>query len=231
MLIRTRELVKLYRMGGSEVRALDGVSVDIGEGDFVAVMGPSGSGKSTFMNVLGCLDRPTSGEYVLKEKKVSDLTGDELAAVRNRNIGFVFQQFNLLARTPAVENVELPLVYAGLPKKQRLEKATAMLARVGLADRAHHHPAQLSGGQQQRVAIARALVTEPLLILADEPTGALDSRTSLEIMALFQELNRQGMTVVLVTHEPDVARFARRIIAFRDGKVVQDERYEALAAA
>ena len=231
MLIRTRELVKLYRMGGSEVRALDGVSVDIGEGDFVAVMGPSGSGKSTFMNVLGCLDRPTSGEYVLKEKKVSDLTGDELAAVRNRNIGFVFQQFNLLARTPAVENVELPLVYAGLPKKQRLEKATAMLARVGLADRAHHHPAQLSGGQQQRVAIARALVTEPLLILADEPTGALDSRTSLEIMALFQELNRQGMTVVLVTHEPDVARFARRIIAFRDGKVVQDERNEALAAA
>jgi putative ABC transport system ATP-binding protein len=231
MLIRTRELVKLYRMGGSEVRALDGVSVDIGEGDFVAVMGPSGSGKSTFMNVLGCLDRPTSGEYVLKEKKVSDLTGDELAAVRNRNIGFVFQQFNLLARTPAVENVELPLVYAGLPKKQRLEKATAMLARVGLADRAHHHPAQLSGGQQQRVAIARALVTEPLLILADEPTGALDSRTSLEIMALFQELNRQGMTVVLVTHEPDVARFARRIIAFRDGKVVQDERNVALAAA
>jgi len=231
MLIRTRELVKLYRMGGSEVRALDGVSVDIGEGDFVAVMGPSGSGKSTFMNVLGCLDRPTSGEYVLKEKKVSDLTGDELAAVRNRNIGFVFQQFNLLARTPALENVELPLVYAGLPKKQRLEKATAMLARVGLADRAHHHPAQLSGGQQQRVAIARALVTEPLLILADEPTGALDSRTSLEIMALFQELNRQGMTVVLVTHEPDVARFARRIIAFRDGKVVQDERNVALAAA
>ena len=231
MLIRTRELVKLYRMGGSEVRALDGVSVDIGEGDFVAVMGPSGSGKSTFMNVLGCLDRPTSGEYVLKEKKVSDLTGDELAAVRNRNIGFVFQQFNLLARTPASENVELPLVYAGLPKKQRLEKARAMLERVGLADRGHHHPGQLSGGQQQRVAIARALVTEPLLILADEPTGALDSRTSLEIMALFQELNRQGMTVVLVTHEPDVARFARRIIAFRDGKVVQDERNVALAAA
>jgi len=217
-------------MGGGEVRALDGVNVDIDAGEFVAVMGPSGSGKSTFMNVLGCLDRPTSGEYVLKEKKVSDLTGDELAAVRNRNIGFVFQQFNLLARTPAVENVELPLVYAGLPKKQRIEKARAMLDRVGLGERAHHHPAQLSGGQQQRVAIARALVTEPLLILADEPTGALDSRTSLEIMALFQELNRQGMTVVLVTHEPDVARFARRIIAFRDGKVVQDEHNEALAA-
>ena len=231
MLIHTRDLVKIYRMGGGEVRALDGVNVDIDAGEFVAVMGPSGSGKSTFMNVLGCLDRPTSGEYVLKEKKVSDLTGDELAAVRNRNIGFVFQQFNLLARTPAVENVELPLVYAGLPKKQRIEKARAMLDRVGLGERAHHHPAQLSGGQQQRVAIARALVTEPLLILADEPTGALDSRTSLEIMALFQELNRHGMTVVLVTHEPDVARFARRIIAFRDGKVVQDERNVALAAA
>jgi len=231
MLIHTRDLVKIYRMGGGEVRALDGVNVDIDAGEFVAVMGPSGSGKSTFMNVLGCLDRPTSGEYVLKEKKISDLTGDELASVRNRSIGFVFQQFNLLARTPAVENVELPLVYAGLPKKQRIEKARAMLDRVGLGERAHHHPAQLSGGQQQRVAIARALVTEPLLILADEPTGALDSRTSLEIMALFQELNRHGMTVVLVTHEPDVARFARRIIAFRDGKVVQDERSEALAAA
>jgi len=231
MLIHTRDLVKIYRMGGGEVRALDGVNVDIDAGEFVAVMGPSGSGKSTFMNVLGCLDRPTSGEYVLKEKKISDLTGDELAIVRNRSIGFVFQQFNLLARTPAVENVELPLVYAGLPKKQRIEKARAMLDRVGLGERAHHHPAQLSGGQQQRVAIARALVTEPLLILADEPTGALDSRTSLEIMALFQELNRHGMTVVLVTHEPDVARFARRIIAFRDGKVVQDERSEALAAA
>jgi putative ABC transport system ATP-binding protein len=230
MLIHTRDLVKVYRMGGGEVRALDGVSVDIAEGEFVAVMGPSGSGKSTFMNVLGCLDRPTSGEYVLGDKRVSELAGDELAIVRNRRIGFVFQQFNLLARTPASENVELPLVYAGLPKKQRLEKAKAMLARVGLADRGHHHPAQLSGGQQQRVAIARALVTEPLLILADEPTGALDSRTSLEIMALFQELNSQGMTVVLVTHEPDVARFARRIIAFRDGKVVQDERNEALAA-
>jgi putative ABC transport system ATP-binding protein len=230
MLIHTRDLVKIYRMGGGEVRALDGVSVDIAEGEFVAVMGPSGSGKSTFMNVLGCLDRPSSGEYVLGDKRVSELAGDELATVRNRRIGFVFQQFNLLARTPAVENVELPLVYAGLPKKQRLEKAKAMLGRVGLADRGHHHPGQLSGGQQQRVAIARALVTEPLLILADEPTGALDSRTSLEIMALFQELNRQGMTVVLVTHEPDVARFARRIIAFRDGRVVQDENNEALAA-
>jgi putative ABC transport system ATP-binding protein len=183
------------------------------------------------MNVIGCLDRPTSGEYVLGDKKVSELAGDELAAVRNKRIGFVFQQFNLLARTPAVENVELPLVYAGMAKKDRHRKALKMLQRVGLGERTDHHPAQLSGGQQQRVAIARALVTEPLLILADEPTGALDSKTSLEIMALFQELNRNGMTVVLVTHEPDVARFARRIIVFRDGKVVQDERNEALAAA
>jgi putative ABC transport system ATP-binding protein len=175
------------------------------------------------MNLLGCLDRPTSGEYFLNEQDISQLAGDELAAVRNRNVGFVFQQFNLLARTPALENVELPLVYAGMEKKLRMEKSRAMLERVGLGERAHHHPAQLSGGQQQRVAIARALVTEPLLILADEPTGALDSRTSLEIMALLQELNRQGMTVVLVTHEPDVARFARRMLAFRDGRVVQDE--------
>ena len=235
MLIHTRELTKLYRMGSGmdsiEVRALDGVSVDIDAGEFVAVMGPSGSGKSTFMNVLGCLDRPTSGDYVLGEKKVSELGGDELATVRNKRIGFVFQQFNLLARTPALENVALPLVYAGISSPERARRATAMLNKVGLGERAHHHPAQLSGGQQQRVAIARALVTEPLLILADEPTGALDSRTSLEIMALFQALNRQGMTVVLVTHEPDVARFARRIIVFRDGKVVEDHANEALAAA
>ena len=230
MLIHTRDLVKIYRMGDTEIRALDRVSVDIDRGEFVAVMGPSGSGKSTFMNVLGCLDRPSSGEYILNDRKVSELAGDELAAVRNRNIGFVFQQFNLLARTPAIENVELPLVYAGIDKKLRIERSRAMLERVGLGERAHHHPAQLSGGQQQRVAIARALVTEPLLILADEPTGALDSRTSLEIMTLLRELNRQGMTVVLVTHEPDIARFARRILGFLDGRVVQDERNEALAA-
>jgi putative ABC transport system ATP-binding protein len=176
MLIATRELVKVYRMGDTEIRALDRVSVDIAKGEFVAVMGPSGSGKSTFMNVLGCLDRPTSGEYFLNERNISELAADELAAVRNRNIGFVFQQFNLLARTPAIENVELPLVYAGMAKKDRGDKALAMLRRVGLGERAHHHPAQLSGGQQQRVAIARALVTEPLLILADEPTGALQRR-------------------------------------------------------
>jgi putative ABC transport system ATP-binding protein len=231
MLIHTRDLVKLYRMGGSEVHALDGVSVDIAEGQFVAVMGPSGSGKSTFMNVLGCLDRPTSGDYLLGGDRVSEMAGDQLAVVRNKRIGFVFQQFNLLARTPAVENVALPLVYAGVSSPERKARAMAMLKRVGLGDRTDHHPAQLSGGQQQRVAIARALVTEPLLILADEPTGALDSKTSLEIMALFQELNRQGMTVVLVTHEHDVARFARRILVFRDGKVVQDEQNQALAAA
>ncbi len=230
MLIRTRELVKLYRMGDQEIHALDRVSVEIDKGEFVAVMGPSGSGKSTFMNVLGCLDRPTSGVYFLDGKNIAELGGDELAVVRNRNIGFVFQQFNLLPRTPAIENVELPLVYAGASKKEREEKARRMLERVGLGERTHHHPAQLSGGQQQRVAIARALVTEPLLILADEPTGALDSKTSLEIMALLQALNRQGMTVVLVTHEPDIARFAGRILGFRDGQVVQDERNEALAA-
>jgi putative ABC transport system ATP-binding protein len=231
MLIDTRDLVKVYRMGDTEVRALDGVSIGIAKGEFVSVMGPSGSGKSTFMNVVGCLDRPTRGEYRLDGKLVSEMSTNQLAAVRNRNIGFVFQQFNLLARTPALENVELPLIYAGVPRKARLDRAMKMLHRVGLGDRAHHHPAQLSGGQQQRVAIARALVTEPLIIFADEPTGALDSHTSLEIMALFQELNRQGMTVVLVTHEPDVARFARRLLRFRDGQLVSDESQRPVAAA
>jgi len=231
MLIETRDLVKVYRMGDTEVRALDGVGIGIGKGEFVAVMGPSGSGKSTFMNLVGCLDRPTSGEYRLDGKAVSEMAGDQLAAVRNRHIGFVFQHFNLLARTSAVENVELPLIYGGVPKKERENRAMGMLQRVGLAERAQHHPAQLSGGQQQRVAIARALVTEPLIILADEPTGALDSHTSIEIMALFQELNRQGMTVVLVTHEPEVARFARRLLRFRDGRLVSDEWQRPVAAA
>ncbi len=239
-LIRTRDLVKVYRIGegpsGVEngdgaIRALAGVSADIAEGELVAVMGPSGSGKSTFMNVLGCLDRPTSGEYRLAGRRVSDLARDELAAIRNRHIGFVFQSFNLLARTPALENVELPLVYAGVGASERRARALEMLARVGLADRADHLPTQLSGGQQQRVAIGRALVSRPLLILADEPTGALDSRTSLEIMALFQDLNRRGMTVVLVTHEPDVARFVRRILRFRDGRLVADEPNRAEDAA
>jgi putative ABC transport system ATP-binding protein len=221
-LIHTHDLTKTYQVGDNEIKALAGVSVDIAQGEFTAVMGPSGSGKSTFMNMLGCLDRPTSGEYVLSSRRVSDLAGDELAEVRNSNIGFVFQTFNLLARTAAVENVELPLVYAGVPSAERRLRALEMLAKVGLAERAYHQPAQLSGGQQQRVAIARALVTHPLLILADEPTGALDSRTSLEIMGLLQELNRTGMTVVLVTHEADVARFARRVLRFRDGHLVED---------
>jgi len=222
-LIRAEGLEKVYRLGDTEVHALAGVSVEIGEGEFVAVMGPSGSGKSTFMNVIGCLDRPTHGAYRLGGDDVSALAGDALAMLRNRSIGFVFQNFNLLARTPALENVELPLVYAGVPAAERRARALEMLSRVGLAERAHHHPSQLSGGQQQRVAIARALVTRPLLILADEPTGALDSRTSLELMALFQTLNQGGMTVVLVTHEPDIARFARRLLRFLDGRVVADE--------
>jgi putative ABC transport system ATP-binding protein len=223
-LLRCEGLSRVYRLGETEVHALSGVGVEVQRGEFVAVMGPSGSGKSTFMNLLGCLDRPTSGEHFLAGRRVSALSGDELAAVRNRNIGFVFQNFNLLARTSALENVELPLVYAGVPAAERRARALEMLERVGLADRAHHQPAQLSGGQQQRVAIARALVTRPLLILADEPTGALDSRTSLEILAIFQDLNRQGMTVIVVTHEADVARFAARVLRFRDGRLVEDER-------
>jgi putative ABC transport system ATP-binding protein len=219
MLIETRQLAKTYRMGDTEVHALAGVSVDIDRGEFVAVTGPSGSGKSTFMNLLGCLDRPSSGEYRLGGRAVSALDGDQLAEARNRHVGFVFQHFNLLPRTTAIENVALPLVYAGVSKKERNDRAMHMLERVGLADRAHHHPAQLSGGQQQRVAIARALVSGPLLVLADEPTGALDTRTSLEVMELFQELNRHGMTLVVVTHEPEVARFARRVLRFRDGRI------------
>jgi putative ABC transport system ATP-binding protein len=222
-LIQTRGLSKVYQVGDNRIRALDNVSVDIERGECVAVMGPSGSGKSTFMNLIGCLDRPSDGEYRLDGQAVSALSGDDLAAARTRYVGFVFQSFNLLARTSALENVELPLVYAGVAARERRARAAEMLARVGLAGRADHLPQQLSGGQQQRVAIARALVTRPALILADEPTGALDSRTSLEIMALFQELNRQGMTVVLVTHEPDVARFARRALRFLDGRVVADE--------
>jgi putative ABC transport system ATP-binding protein len=223
-LIITRDLTKVYEMEGQSVAALRGVSVTIAAGEFVAVMGPSGSGKSTFMNLLGCLDAPTSGEYVLAGEKVSSLSGDALAAIRNRRLGFVFQNFNLLARTIAVENVELPLLYSNCPKEERRQRALARLAEVGLADRANHQPSQLSGGQQQRVAIARALVNNPVLILADEPTGALDTRTSFELMGLLQELNRGGMTVVLVTHEHDIATFASRIITFRDGHVMDDQR-------
>ena len=221
-LISVRDLVKVYALGETEVRALDGVSVDIGEGEFVAVMGPSGSGKSTFMNMIGCLDTPTSGTYLLAGEDVAHLDRDALAGIRNRMIGFVFQQFNLLPRTSALDNVELPLRYAGMPAALRHERAREKLAKVGLAERVHHHPAQLSGGQQQRVAIARALVNDPKLVLADEPTGALDSATSLEVMALLQELNRSGITVVVVTHEQDIAAFASRLLAFRDGHLIGD---------
>jgi putative ABC transport system ATP-binding protein len=230
-LLSTRDLTKVYQVGDNAIQALAGVSVDVERGEFVAVMGPSGSGKSTFMNVVGCLDRPTSGEYRLDGQPVSLLDADALAAVRNRHIGFVFQTFNLLARTSARENVELPLVYAGVAAGERRARALEMLERVGLAGRAGHLPQQLSGGQQQRVAIARALVTRPALILADEPTGALDSRTSLEIMGLLQALNGEGMTVVVVTHEPDIARFAGRVLRFLDGRVVADERQRAAQAA
>lgn len=223
-LIEARELVKTYTMGDQTVHALRGVSLDIAEAEFVAIMGASGSGKSTLMNIMGCLDLPTSGEYRLAGESVEGMHGDQLASIRNRRIGFVFQQFNLLPRTSALENVELPMVYAGIHSAERRDKAKAALARVGLGERMDHTPAELSGGQQQRVAIARALVNHPQLILADEPTGALDSQTSEEIMKLLTELNQQGMTVVLVTHEHDVAAWAKRRIVFRDGKIVEDVR-------
>lgn len=225
-LIVTRELAKSYELGGLSVQALRGVSLTINSGEFVAVMGPSGSGKSTFMNLLGCLDVPSSGDYVLADEHISGLDSDALAAIRNRRIGFVFQSFNLLPRTSALENIALPLLYCGVPADERNRRAAARLAEVGLAERGHHHPAQLSGGQQQRVAIARALVNDPVLILADEPTGALDTLTSCEVMALLQQLNARGLTVVLVTHEHDIAEFAHRVVSFRDGRVVEDRRVD-----
>ena len=222
--IRIEDLIKIYTMGEVEVRALDGVSLSIEPGEFVAVMGPSGSGKSTFMNIVGCLDRPTSGHYYLDGTDVSSLNRDQRAEIRNEKIGFVFQAFNLLARTSALENVELPLIYSsnGGTSASRAQKARECLNIVGLAGREDHFPSQLSGGQQQRVAIARALINEPKMILADEPTGNLDSKTSEEVMAVFQKLNDEGKTVVLITHEPDIAQFSRRVVGFRDGRVVED---------
>jgi putative ABC transport system ATP-binding protein len=221
-LVEVEALSREYRLGDILVPALRGVSLRIERGEFVAVMGPSGSGKSTFMNLLGCLDRPSGGTLCLDGRDVAGLDPDALAALRNRSLGFVFQNFNLLPRASAQENVELPLVYAGVPAAERHRRARDQLARVGLAERAGHLPRQLSGGQQQRVAIARALVNEPPLILADEPTGALDTRTSQELMALFQDLNDAGITLVLVTHEPDIAAYAKRVLTFRDGRLVED---------
>jgi putative ABC transport system ATP-binding protein len=215
---------KTYVMGDTELHALRGVSLEIEPGEFTAIMGASGSGKSTLMNLLGCLDRPTRGKYLIEGEDVSALPADALAAIRNRTIGFVFQNFNLLSRTTAVENVELPLLYAGISGAERHARAREALERVGLGARAHHHPNQLSGGQQQRVAIARALVNRPRLLLADEPTGNLDSRTSVEVMALLQELGRSGITVVLVTHEADIAEHSSRVIVMRDGQVRSDIR-------
>jgi putative ABC transport system ATP-binding protein len=221
--IRLENVFKTYDLGEIQVHALRGISLEVYEGEFVAVMGPSGSGKSTVMNILGCLDRPTRGHYFLDGVDVSQMSKNELAHIRNRKLGFVFQQFNLLSRTSALENVELPTVYAGISPEERTRRALESLTRVGLADRAGHHPSQLSGGQQQRVAIARGLVNRPAILLADEPTGNLDSRTSVEIMDILQALNNEyGLTIVLVTHEPDIAQYSKRTLEFRDGKLRKD---------
>jgi len=230
-LIQLRGLAKIYQSGDSEFAALHDVDLDIERGEFVAITGSSGSGKSTLMNLLGCLDSPSRGNYLLAGRDVARLTRIELARVRNETIGFVFQNFNLLARTSALENVELPLIYAKVPPEDRHQRAREALERVGLAHRAGHHPSQLSGGQQQRVAIARALVTRPPLILADEPTGNLDSATSIEIMKLLTELQHSGMTIVFVTHEPDIAAYATRKIALKDGAVVSDVRQQPFVGA
>ncbi|MEO8190136.1 MAG: ABC transporter ATP-binding protein [Acidobacteriota bacterium] len=222
MLIDIRDITKVYQMGQEQVHALSGVTVGVERGEYVAIMGPSGSGKSTLMNLIGCLDTPTSGSYVLNGREVAQMTDDELASIRNQEIGFVFQTFNLLPRTSALQQVELPLVYSGLPRKERRERAIKSLESVGLADRMTHQPNQMSGGQRQRVAVARALINNPSILLADEPTGNLDSQTGGEIMALFEDLNRRGNTIVLVTHEEDIAAHARRIVRLRDGKVRED---------
>ncbi len=229
-IIELHDVHKVYDMGAEKVRALNGVDLAIARGEYVAIMGPSGSGKSTMMNLLGCLDTPSTGSYVLNGTAVEKLDDQELAAIRNKEIGFVFQTFNLLARTDALQNVELPLIYAGIPRKERRERAARALDRVGLGDRKHHLPNELSGGQRQRVAIARALVNDPSILLADEPTGNLDTATSTDIMNLFDELHGQGNTVILVTHEPDIAAHADRKIVLRDGKVLTDVKEEAKAA-
>ena len=223
LVLRVENAHKYYEMGETRVHALRGVSVDVEAGGYVAIMGASGSGKSTFMNILGCLDRPTSGRYLLDGVDVSVLTKHDLAGIRNQRLGFVFQGFNLIARTTALENVALPTLYSRMTNLERAKRASDALALVGLADRADHFPSQMSGGQQQRVAIARALVNRPAILLADEPTGNLDSRTSVEIMQVFQELNDRGLTIVMVTHEHDVAQFAKRVIVFRDGRIRKDD--------
>ena len=224
--IKVEDVHKYYELGETRVHALRGVSIEIKRGEFVAIMGASGSGKSTFMNLLGCLDKPSSGRYLLDGIDVSTLAKQELAAIHNRKIGFVFQGFNLLSRTTALENVELPTLYAKIDKDERMKRAKAALELVGLGERMDHFPSQLSGGQQQRVAIARALVNQPRVVLADEPTGNLDSRTSVDIMQIFQELNEGGLTIVLVTHEHDIAQFAKRVVTFRDGKIRRDHQVE-----
>ncbi|MFN3800271.1 ABC transporter ATP-binding protein [Belliella pelovolcani] len=222
-IIETSEIRKVYRMGAEEVQALKSVSITVNKGEYVAFMGPSGSGKSTLMNIIGCLDTPTSGTYILNEKDVSDMSENELAEIRNKEIGFVFQTFNLLPRASCLENVALPLIYAGFNKADRDDKAYQALKNVGLADRVHHKPNELSGGQRQRVAIARALVNDPSIILADEPTGNLDTKTSYSIMELFHELHQKGNTIIMVTHEDDIAHYAHRVIRLRDGLVESDE--------
>jgi putative ABC transport system ATP-binding protein len=226
-LLETHNLVKDFIIGGEVVHAVNNVSLSVQRGEFVAIMGTSGSGKSTFMNMIGCLDVPTSGTLMLDGIDTKTLSNDELAAIRNQKIGFIFQQFNLLARTSALDNVAVPLIYAGIGRAERMQMAEEKLIAMGLGDRLQNSPAKLSGGQQQRVAIARALVTSPLMLLADEPTGALDTQTSLDIMAIFQALNDQGITVILVTHEPDIAAYAQRNILFRDGKVIDDTQVKA----
>jgi putative ABC transport system ATP-binding protein len=230
MLIDIRDITKVYEMGEEKVHALSGVTVGVERGEYVAIMGPSGSGKSTLMNLIGCLDTPSSGSYVLNGKEVARMSDDELAAIRNQEIGFVFQTFNLLPRTSALQQVELPLVYGGVSRKDRRDRAVKALKAVGLADRMNHTPNEMSGGQRQRVAVARALINDPSILLADEPTGNLDSQTGAEIMALFAELNARGNTIVLVTHEEDIAAHARRIVRLKDGKVRDDQPSERVAA-